>query len=757
MGTLYSLLLLMGILTAGQAQRSFVTAFLENISRTSSTTLELHIVTYDKAATVSISVSQQSFNHTVVIDRDSSSAVTIGYEYMIYERQPISKAVIVTSDEDISVYAFYTNIESADAMACLPQGDLGTEYYIFTSGKGTANQFAVANGGDNAVWVNITVSGSLILNGVQYENQDTFTFSLGYQQVIQFQSTNDLTGTRVTASASVAVFSGNKCFTGPSNACDVLVEQLYPVQSWGRLFAVFPLLNHTQDIVDVMAANADTLVTTEGPEGEITQYNLQQGSHVKLNLIDSVLVKSSKPVMVSYLFQQSVAGLVIGYDPFFTSIPSMVLTRNYYKFITKEIYHNYILIVSEASSASDFYLDHKPMDLQLLPVSEINGIRGWEVYLGKIGGQHEIYHKTDNFTLLVYGIEKWVSYGYSLGQERTYPDPPLSSPTEEPESPAALRCLSHGAVYQLPLSVVFEAHLGVHDIHLEDPQCQAEQEGNVAVIKVPFNRCGSRVLDEGGKTLYVNTVYGTIPGTSIHRIEVPVSCEMERNETLGFNLHPKVTDVVSQGHYNVSLKLYNSEAFDDLITLYPFEIDLPGNVYVEFKVESDDKNLQIFAENCKSSPSLEDGDQSYSLIEHGCSQDSTLHSHPVSDHRVQRISFHLFKFDDLPEVYLACNVIICHGGSSPNRCSQGCINRRHRRAARSPRHELASARLSQGPIVFKQDGRPQRILGERPFPSLVFVAVICGLGLVAVGALMLQRRYYKTREYSLLPDTDCQQ
>ncbi|KAM4722763.1 uncharacterized protein WCC33_008918 [Rhinophrynus dorsalis] len=632
-------------------------------------------------------------------------------------------------------------------MSCLPLQDLGTEYYIFTAGK--ANVFGVANGMEEAVWVNVLVSGTITFNGVQYQNQESFSFSLGYQQVIQFHDYGDLTGTRVTSTAPVAVFSGNTCFAGIGTACDALIEQVYPVPDWGRFFVVFPLLNHTRDVIDIMAGSSNTTVFVESL-WETTQYTLHQGSHIRLTLVDTILVNASNPVMISYLIQESKPEHGIIHDPFFITVPPMLLTRKHYKFVTQDHYYNFLLVASEASSLSDFYLDHKPLSLYKVSSMELYGFRGWEVTLGKVGGQHEIYHELSAFSLYVYGIESYISYGYSLGQERTYPDPPLPKSTVEPDVTSFLSCLSDEAVYHLPLSLISEASLSVGDVHLEDPLCKAVQEGNTAVIKVPFNSCGSKVQSEEDKTVYINTIYGSIPGTNIHRIEVPVRCEMKRNETLGLNFYPKVTDVVSHGHYNISLKLHKSDAFNDPITAYPYELDLHGKLYVEFKVESNDQDLQIFTEDCKSSPSLEDTVNSYRLIQHGCSQDSTLQEYPVSDQREQHFSFHMFRFGDFQVVYLSCNVVICHNSTAPNRCTQGCISQRHRRDVHSSNTQLSSARLSQGPIVLKHGDQSQHSQDDFTFSSSVFVVTLCIFGLLSVVALMLQKNYYRMQGYSLV-------
>ncbi|XP_073425737.1 uncharacterized protein [Dendrobates tinctorius] len=733
-------------LRSGEIKTTFVTAFMENINRNSGTTFQLYLVTCDEAATVTVTVSQPFFNKTVHVDRNSSSLVTLDYTYMITGQGVTSKVIMVTSDVAISVFAFNTHSVTSDAMTCQPQEDLGEEYYIVTPGKGeyeqassARGQFAVANGLEQEVQVNVTVSGSITYNGISYKTRDSFTFSLGNQEVIQFQSTDDLTGTKVSSSAPVAAFVGSNCYQGNNSACDPLMDQLHPVKNWGSVFAVFPFFTHTQDVITIVAGSPDTRVTIDSPGGA-TNHSLQEGAYVRIPVDKILLINATKPVMVSYLFQGSSSPEIkYSYDPFLTTVPPSLLGRRYYRFVTQSLYDNFILIVSQGSSDSEFYLDGKPLSSYPTTRKEFNGFMGWQVTLGKTEGQHEIYHETSTFTLYVFGTGSYVSYGYSMGESGPYPES-----SQEPES--LIRCLPDAAEYILPYSLVSGAHLDVLDIHLKDPLCRAEEENDHYLIKIPFSRCGSSVLNEDDKTYYINTIYGTVPGTGVHRIEIPVRCEMQANETLDFSFQPKVTDVVSFGHYNVSLRLYQADNFTDLVTTYPYEVDIHGSLHMEFRVESDDEHLQILVEKCKASPTLGESEQMYNLIQQGCSQDSTLQTHLVPDQRLQRFTVHVFKFDNFPEVYLSCSVIICHNGTVPNRCTQGCLTPRHRRDTRSSKVQLRSARLSQGPIRISSD-QPQI---PRTVPVSTLVLVIGVLGLLSVLGLVLQKHHYRRRDYTLL-------
>ncbi|XP_063797011.1 IgGFc-binding protein-like isoform X2 [Pseudophryne corroboree] len=557
MGNLWlPIVLLLGLkIDAGQTQTKYITAFMENYAVSTDTTFQLYLLTYNKTASVTVTVSNPHFSKTVFIERESSALVNFDYTYMITESQKTSKAVLVTSDVDISVFAFYTHIISADAMACLSLEDLGTEYYISTTGPRTSNQFAVANGLEEVVSVTVTISGSITFKGLSYSSGDSFSFQLEYQQVVQFKSADDLTVTRVSSTAPVAVFSGHTCFSGINNACDSLAEQLHPVKNWGSSFVVFPLLNHTKDVIKVISASPDTTVDINGLNGD-THHSLQNGSYIEITVDKGMTIKSTKSIMVTYIFQDFIPGVVTVYDPFITNVPPSLVTRMYYRFVTQARYYNFLLIVSQASASDGFYLDHRQLSSYSVSLKTFSGFHAWEVSLGKTDGQHEIYHESMPFTIYVYGIENYVSYGYSMGQE---------------------------------------------------------------------------------------AIYAGVPAT--------LPCRLTRSQITGYNA-------------SVSIRFY-----------------------------------------------------------------------------------------DFQEVYLTCNVIICHNETSPNHCTQGCNMRRHRRDTHSSDRQLNSARLSQGPILFKSG----QFQAARTVPSSLFVAVVGVVGFLSVLGLVIQKHHYKRHKYTLLGNGSHQQ
>ncbi|XP_078542147.1 IgGFc-binding protein-like [Lissotriton helveticus] len=401
--------------------RSFIVAFMQNYVTPANLILELS--SYDEPCMVQITVPSPPYNQTVLLAKNSTTEVVLPSNYMLTEGERSRKLVTVSSDADISVIAFNIGEYTADAFACLSKQVLGKEYFVFTATSASTygSHFAVGNGENVETQVNITVSGSLLVNGTRYEDKQMVTITLAPQEVILLSDANDLTGTRVASSTPVAVFSGSKCYFIPSSGCDTLIEQLYPVQSWGQQFVVFPLMTKgVRDRIFIIAARPNTTVTLRDKSTTL-QYSLQPGSEVSMDLETGMLVNATEPIMVGYLFQGGYSSLPFIFDPFIATVPPSNFSRRYYKFVTNAFFNNSLFIVSRSSnSSSDFLLDNRPLSEYVSTVRGLEAFTGWEVNLGKIGGQHEISHQSETFEIYVYGVESYISYGYSLGQAESF-------------------------------------------------------------------------------------------------------------------------------------------------------------------------------------------------------------------------------------------------------------------------------------------------------------------------------------------------
>ncbi|XP_055486411.1 CUB and zona pellucida-like domain-containing protein 1 [Leucoraja erinacea] len=266
---------------------------------------------------------------------------------------------------------------------------------------------------------------------------------------------------------------------------------------------------------------------------------------------------------------------------------------------------------------------------------------------------------------------------------------------------ASFVCMTQAAEYTFPSSVLSSAGVSVADVHLVDPTCKAhQQDENWVVITAPFDSCGTTISNDTGKIVYINTIFGSIPRTPIHRLEIELKCEMSMNESVRMGFMLQTNHLVRFGHYNVSFKLFRSANYDDPVLQFPYQIELNGTLYVQMEAETTDNGVQVFTDTCVSVPSLNTNKAPYTIIQNGCVNDMTFKTHETSDSRKQRFSFHVFKFEDFPQVYIFCDLVLCHSGSSPNRCERGCVPSRKKRDLRTRWQNDKAAHLSQGPVVF---------------------------------------------------------
>ena len=72
---------------------------------------------------------------------------------------------------------------------------------------------------------------------------DSLNITLNSMETYQIASDNDLTGTRITSSKPLSVFSGPDCINVPQGIrwCDHLVEEVPPTVTWGSKFFVASL------------------------------------------------------------------------------------------------------------------------------------------------------------------------------------------------------------------------------------------------------------------------------------------------------------------------------------------------------------------------------------------------------------------------------------------------------------------------------------------------------------------------------------
>ncbi len=159
-------------------------------------------------------------------------------------------------------YASFTN----DASLLLPQGVLTQRYTVSTMPNwalvgatstvylgGFASIVAVT-GETTTVTVRATAQIAVGEGVAPIAPGSQASFTLQQGDVLQLvgTGTGDLTGTSITSSLPVAVFTGHDCTNVPAAriACDHLEEQLFPNETWGRDYFVTALRDRSMTLAD---------------------------------------------------------------------------------------------------------------------------------------------------------------------------------------------------------------------------------------------------------------------------------------------------------------------------------------------------------------------------------------------------------------------------------------------------------------------------------------------------------------------------
>ena len=369
---------------------------------------------------------RQSFNilaNTVYTVRVPKESEIIGSEIIS------NTGVKVVTDLPSSVYIHQFNEFRSDAALVLPVNSLGNQYYAITY-KGYENQddhypseFAiVAIENNTSIEVRVacnTKSGRL--------KGDLLQIVLNEGQSYQIQAarvTDDLTGSYLKSNKKIAVFSGNR-WTQIPNGCgnrDNTLEQMYPIEVWGKEFVTVPAKNVTQDIFRVIASEDNTDITINVNSGTpILPFKLMKGEwrEFSLNAVASY-IQATNPIQIA---QFLVGGECNGHNQI--GDPSMVLLNSieqYRDTVTifnstfQNITENYINIITQTKDTSDLLVDNltiSQLGYQFQTIGPNNEFS--YVQLDVWSGPHTLISNGCGLIAIAYGYGFAESYAYGGG------------------------------------------------------------------------------------------------------------------------------------------------------------------------------------------------------------------------------------------------------------------------------------------------------------------------------------------------------
>jgi hypothetical protein len=312
---------------------------------------------------------------------------------------------------------------TTDAYLGLPTDILGTEYIVL----GYKNTSATRSDGSIAE----VVGSQFVIVAPQNGTQVTITpsvttgsrpagvpYTIALNQGQAYQLSNigptgsDLSGSIITANQPIAVFGGHRCTFIPGGffACDHVVEQLPPTQTWGKAFVTMPLATRLNgDTFRILASTNGTNLNINGSivatlnRGELHEQIIDGPAHIT----------ATEPVLVAqYSNSEDYDGVIS--DPFMMLIPPFEQFLGSYTISTPAsgFDQNFINIVAPNAAVGQITLDGTAIASGDFVAIGSSGFSGAQVPIAL--GSH---HLESNFPFgaFVYGFDEFDSYGYPGG------------------------------------------------------------------------------------------------------------------------------------------------------------------------------------------------------------------------------------------------------------------------------------------------------------------------------------------------------
>lgn len=338
-----------------------------------------------------------------------------------------SKGIRVKATDEVVIYGVNKETYSCDGFVGLPIDVLSDEYYIVTWYPPVYQTELLIVGVEDSTSVSITVSqhiGSKYISygGKNYYKGNVVKETLHKYDTWQLTSKGDLTGSYVKSTKPVSVFSGNKkTRIGSGGSSDHLVEQAFPVNTWGKNFATVPIPKRSVgDYFKFIASEDNTRVTISG--GYSSTFTISKAGYMAEKLISSSAyckIVADKPIMLVQ-FVQSQRSSSEKSDPAMMIIPPSEQYGADYTFSTPKYslgsYNNYFMFIVEDSQKSGLRIDGNafPSGTRYNKISGTSLVGG---YISVSEGTHTVRHTSPIaiFGGFLYGQANYETYGFTTG------------------------------------------------------------------------------------------------------------------------------------------------------------------------------------------------------------------------------------------------------------------------------------------------------------------------------------------------------
>ncbi|MFT4600245.1 MAG: gliding motility-associated-like protein [Arenicella sp.] len=323
------------------------------------------------AATGSIEITGTGFNQLFNVVPNVVTTITIppGDANITFSEVILERAIHVTTDVPVTVYASTFHLYRSEASVVLPVSSLGSSYMVTTyENKSVYQSEFIVIAGNIACDVTIIPSCNTEL-GVAAGTPIPVHLEPNEVYMVQAElGANDLTGTTIEATNGTdkfAVYNGHKwIYLGcASTTADPLYEVAYPCPSWGSEYIITLTADQSQNVYRVVAKTNGTSIQVDGvPVGPVLNVG-EFYDGVLTN--EAALITSTFPVAVT---QSMVTG---NCSTTATGDPSMVIlnsneqmyldTVTFYAVAINGLDTNYCNVITRTTDINTVQLDGVPI------------------------------------------------------------------------------------------------------------------------------------------------------------------------------------------------------------------------------------------------------------------------------------------------------------------------------------------------------------------------------------------------------------
>ena len=417
------ILLWMAVSASAQSNegREFWLSFMEHVDSRANTMAVMITSRFDTKGLVSMpginwNVGFNVVANQVTIIRVPTEAENIGSEAIQ------NLGIQVQSDLPVSVYMHQHSNLRSDASIVLPIDVLGKEYFTMNyngfsnMGRFYPSEFVIVATADDTE-VNIRPN-SQTVSGRRAGSTYSILMQRGQTYQVQAYQREDFTGSYITSSKPVAVYSGNAWTEIPAGCpnWDNLLEIMPPVETWGKQYISVPS-KLSYEKIRILASENGTKVTITG--ANTNTISIDRGQAYEFNVSEPVYMSSDKPVMVAKLFPgRTCSSNNANGDPAMLVLNSIEQTRDsvvMFNSSLQNIEENFISIIMLTEDASNVELDGKKLT-DYGAIIPVPGNQKYSYITVRVqAGTHNIFSAGCGVIAYAFGFGNAESYAYGGG------------------------------------------------------------------------------------------------------------------------------------------------------------------------------------------------------------------------------------------------------------------------------------------------------------------------------------------------------